>query len=153
MEKLIVPAIHLALLIGFIVYKVKTPFGEFMRSRHKTVSDGLNRSKNQAIEAQAKKAEVEAKLAKLDSEKLKIDTESKERQTLQSKAIQEGSQRLIAQMKKESEQNKKALESSLGAEVRKAMGTLILAQAEQKIRQGLNPETHKRVNDRFAGGL
>jgi hypothetical protein len=27
---------------------------------------------------------------------------------------------------------------------------LVIAQAEQKIRQGLNPETHRKINERFA---
>lgn len=153
MDKLILPAIHLAVLVGFIIYMVKTPFGEFIRSRHKEVSEGLNKSKTQAIEAEAKKKEVEAKLSSLDLEKQKILAEWKEREAAQLKAIQESSQRILAQMKHEAEQNKKALEEFYKSEALKSVGVLVLSMAEEKIRQGLNPESHHKINDRFAGEL
>jgi F0F1-type ATP synthase membrane subunit b/b' len=150
MDKLIFPAIHLALLIGIIVYMVKTPFGEFLRGRHKEISDGLNRTKIQALEAETKKKEVEAKLLNLDLEKQKISAEWKEREAAQIKALHDSSQRIIAQMRVESEQNKKALELFYRSEAMKSVANLVIAQAEQKIRQGLNPETHRKINERFA---
>lgn len=153
MEKLILPAIHLALLVGFIIYMVKTPFGEFIRGRHKTISEGLSRSKNQAREAEAKKKEVEAKLSSLELEKQKINAEWKEREAAQFKIVQESSERIIAQMKREAEQNKKSLEEFYKAEAIKSVGALVMAQAESKIRQGLNTDSHRKINDRFASEL
>jgi F0F1-type ATP synthase membrane subunit b/b' len=149
MDKLILPAIHLAIVVGFIVYMVKTPFGNFIRTRHKEVFEGLNKSKIQALEAEAKKKEVEAKLSSLELEKQKIVAESKEREVAQIKAIQESSQRIIAQMKTEAEQNKQALEASFKAEALKSVATQVLIQAEAKIRQGLNSDSHRKINERF----
>ena len=153
MDKLILPAIHLAIVVGFIIYMVKTPFGNFIRTRHKDVFEGLNKSKIQARDAEAKKKEVEAKLSSLELEKQKIVAEAKEREAAQIKAIQESSQRILAQMKAEAEQNKKALEAQYQAEALKSVATQVLSQAEAKIRQGLNADTHRKLNDRFAAEI
>ena len=117
------------------------------------MSDSLNRSKNQAIEAEAKKKEVEAKMASLDLEKQKIAAEWKDRQATQSKMIAESSERVLAQMKREAEQNKISLEEFYKNEVLKSLSAAILAEAETKIRAGLNTDSHRSINDRFAKEL
>jgi|GEM_PF-2506101 len=153
MHKLIVPAIHLAILIGFLVYLTKAPFMEFIRNRHKDISEGLNKSKKQAADVDAKKREVEAKLAGLDQAKQQILAEWKEREVAQVKAIQEGTQRILAQMKSEAEKNKKVLEEFYHAEALKGVAARVLALAEESIRQGLNAETHRKLNERFTGEI
>ena len=153
MEKLILPAIHLVALLGFIIYKVKTPFTQFMKDRYQEVYEGLNRSKIQAAEAEAKKKDVESKLATLGVTKTKIANEWADRQAQQIKSIQENAQKVIAQMGKEAEQNKTAFEASLKQVVLKNFTKTVLVQAEIKIKQSLNSDTQKGLNDRFAQEL
>ena len=153
MEKLLLPAIHLVALLGFIVYKVKSPFVQFMKDRYQEVYDGLNRSKIQAAEVDAKKKEIETKLASLDSTRQKIAGEWSARQAEQTRSIQDSTQRVISQMNKEAEQNKKAFENGLQQVVLKNFSKTVLTQAETKIKQGLTPEALKGLNDRFAQEL
>ena len=110
MDKLILPVIHLSVLLGFIIYKAKAPFVEFMKKRHQDVSDGLNQAKIQAAQVDTKKREVEAKFASLQKEKEVIFSDWKERQEAQIKAVKESSVKLLSQMKVESAQNTKSLE-------------------------------------------
>jgi F0F1-type ATP synthase membrane subunit b/b' len=145
MEKLIWPAINLFGLVGFILYKTRTPFLEFVSGRRAEIFDGLNRSRAQAQETARRRKEVEAKLAGLDAEKAAIFAEWKEKELLQTQAIRESSVRVVAQMKREAEQSKMALEGQTRIAIERGFRKAVLAQAEQKIIQQLNPEVHSRI--------
>jgi len=149
MEKLILPAIHLSVLLGFIIYKTKGPFMSFVRTRHQDVNEGLNRSKIQAAQAESKKKEVESKFASLQAEKEKIFSEWKEREQAQLASIKDNSQKLLSMMKSESEQNKKALEETIRAQIMKKFAEQIVVQAEEKIKKGLTAESQAKMNEQF----
>jgi len=149
MDKLILPVIHLSILVGFLVYKMKGPFVAYMKTRHGEVSDGLNRAKIQVAQADSKKKEVEAKFANLQKEKDLIFADWRERQEAQSKAIKESTPKVLAQMKIESEQNKKSLEEQIRGQVMKSIADQILARVEDKVKAGLTTESHKAINEQF----
>lgn len=153
MDKLILPAFHLLALLSFITYKTKTPFVQFMQKRFRDVSEGLNRSKTQMLEAESKRQEIEAKLSTLEAEKAKIKNEWAGRQAQQKELIEESSRRVIFQMRDELEQNKKALEISYRTTILKNFSRTILVQAENKIKQGLNVEVHHALNEAFAKNM
>lgn len=149
MEKLLLPAIHLFGLVAFIVYKTKGTFISYMKNRHLEVSEGLNKSKLQAAQADAKRKEVEAKFAGLQKEKDFIFSEWKEREAAQIKALKEASPKILALMSKESEQNKSSLEEQVKAQIMKKIADQIVIKVEENVKAGLNPQTHQGINDRF----
>jgi F-type H+-transporting ATPase subunit b len=149
MEKLILPAVHLFGLVAFIIYKTKGSFVQFMETRHTEMSDGLNKAKIQAASAAAKKKEIEAKFAGLENEKNLIIAEWKEKEAAQLKAIRESSAKLIAQMTIEAEQNKKSLEQQIRNQVMKKYAEQIIVQVEDKVKKGLNEQTHKGMVEQF----
>ena len=153
MEKLIWPAINLFGLLGFLFYKMKNPFLDFVRGRRVEIFEGLNRSKAQAEAAQARRKEVERKLATLDQEKSLILVEWKEKEAAQTKAILESSARIMAQIKTEAEQNKKTLVEQVRFSVERNFRRTVIAQAEQKIAQSLNPEMHAKMASWLAARL
>jgi F0F1-type ATP synthase membrane subunit b/b' len=120
-----------------------------MKQRHSDVFDGLSRSKLQAQSVAARKKDVEARLANLDAEKIQIADEWKLRAIEHGKSIQEGSVRVVAQMRSEAAQNKKALEVSLQGDILRTFRKNVLTQAESKIKQALNADVHTRVNQNF----
>ena len=117
--------------------------------RHQDVFEGLNKSKTQAAAAEARQKEAEIKLVGLDREKRLIDTEWNDRRNEQEKALADSSKRIIAQMKSEAEQNKKALEISLQADMLKNFRRNVVAQAETKIKGSLNAAVHAQINQKF----
>jgi F0F1-type ATP synthase membrane subunit b/b' len=145
MEKLIWPAINLFGLVGFILYKTRAPFLQFVSGRRTEIFEGLNRSRAQAQEIARRRKEAEAKLAGLDAERSAIFAEWKDKESKQAHAIRESSVRVVAQMKKEAEQSKKTLEAQTRIAIERGFRKAVLAQAEQKITQQLNPEVHKRI--------
>lgn len=149
MEKLILPAIHLFGLVAFIVYKTKGSFVEFMKNRHEEMSEGLNKAKTQAATVHARKKEIEAKLATLESEKNAIFAEWKAKEAAQLKAIQESTQKTIAQMSVEAEQNKKSLEQQIKNQIMKKVVGQVIAQVEEKVKKGLSDQSHRAMIDQF----
>lgn len=149
MEKLLLPAIHLFGLVAFLVYKTKGSFINFMKTRHIEVSDGLNKSKLQAAQADAKRREVEAKFAGLQKEKDQIFADWKEREAAQVKAIKDASPKILSQMSAEAEQNKKSLEAQVKAQIMKKMAEQIVNRVEENVKAGLNSQSHQALNDKF----
>ena len=149
MEKLLLPAIHLFGLVAFIVYKTKGSFVSFMKTRHLEVSDGLNKSKLQAAQADAKRKEVEAKFAGLQKEKEIIFSEWKEREAAQVKTIKESSPKILAQMSSESEMNKKSLEAQVKTQIMKKIAEQIVNRVEENVKSGLNSQVHQGLNEKF----
>jgi F0F1-type ATP synthase membrane subunit b/b' len=153
MLKLILPAIHLFGLVGFILYKVRGPFFEFMRVRQRDISEGLNRSRKQAQEAAERKREIESKLGALDREKETIAREWKEKLAQQGRALEESSVRIIEQMKREADQNRVALEAVVRKETVAAFRKAVLARAQEKIETALDADVHARLHAKFAQDL
>jgi F0F1-type ATP synthase membrane subunit b/b' len=149
MMKLILPAIHLFGLVAFILYKVKTPFFRFLNDRQKEISDGLGRAKTQAESAARRKIEIEARLATLDREKALIAGEWKEKLARQTSALQDSSARVIAQMKREAEQNRKALEAAMGQDELLAFRRAVMKRASEKIESALDAGAHLRLREKF----
>ncbi len=149
MEKLLLPAIHLFGLVAFIIYKTKGSFIEFMKTRHNEVSDGLNKSKLQAAQADARRKEVEAKFAGLEKEKESIFSEWKERESSQVKSIKEASPKILAQMSSESEMNKKSLEAQVKAQIMKKIADHIVTRVEENVKAGMNVQVHQGLNEKF----
>lgn len=149
MLKLILPAIHLFGLVGFILYKTKSPFFQFMKDRQREISEGLNRSKTQANAAADRKKEIEAKLATLENEKALIAKEWEEKRIKQVQALQESSARVVAQTKREAEQNRIALEAGVAAEALAEFKRAVLGRAMEKIQKSLTPEVQARLQKQF----
>jgi F0F1-type ATP synthase membrane subunit b/b' len=149
MLKLILPAIHLFGLVGFILYKTRSPFFRFMKDRQREISDGLNRSKTQASAAAERKKEIEAKLATLESEKVLIAKEWEEKRLKQVQVIQESAARVIAQTRREAEQNRVALEASVASEALVGFRRAVLVRAMEKIRGSLSAEVQARLQKQF----
>ncbi len=153
MDKLLLPAIHLFALLGFLFYKVKGPFIDFVRGRRTQIFDGLNKSKTQVQDAARRRAEIERKLSLLDSMKTQILAEWAEKAQAQTKAIKEGSVRVTVQMRSEAETNKKALIESTKKAIEAGFRKTVVSQAEEKILRALNPELHAKINSSLASKI
>ncbi|MBU6152716.1 MAG: hypothetical protein KGP28_00310 [Bdellovibrionales bacterium] len=153
MEKLFWPAINLFGLLGFLAYKTKAPFFDFVSGRRKEIFVGLNKSKAQFEEAERRRAEAESKLELLGVETRQIESEWSQKSVLQAETIRQSSARVIAQMKIEAEQNRLALIEQIRGSIRTTFRKAILSSAEQKILQALTPEDHVKINARIVGQI
>jgi F0F1-type ATP synthase membrane subunit b/b' len=153
MKTLILPFIHFAALVAFIVYKTKSPFKQFIQTRHTDVVTGLNKSKTQAAEAAQRKAEIEKRFMGLDAERAQIITEWKEREVQQIRGIRESTERTITQLKADAELNKKSLVETFQKETARNIGILVISKAEEKMKASMNSELHQKMNAKVVQGL
>lgn len=149
MSSLILPAIHLGVLLGFIFYKVRSPFGQYLKERYESTVNALESSKKQAALLDSKKKEVELRFAQLESEKKKVFESWKAQEEGQVKAIRESSVRVLEQMKKDAEMSRAGLETAVRAEAIKTLAEHTIVLAEEKIKQKLNADVQKRLQDKF----
>jgi F-type H+-transporting ATPase subunit b len=145
-EKLIWPAINLFGLLGFIFYKTKGPFLDFVSLRRSEIFEGLNRSRIQAEEAARRRKEIETKLSSLEKERSAILDEWREKGVARSNALRERSKTLVVQMRAEAEQNKRALINATRLSIAASYRKSVLQQVEQKLQQALNAERHHKLN-------
>ena len=68
MEALISPAINVGMLIGILVYYLRSPLKEFVKSRHVLVANELKQVRQQAAEAHKQYEEFGAKLKTVSEE-------------------------------------------------------------------------------------
>ena len=151
MEKLFWPALNLFGLLGFLAYKAKGPFFNFVHLRRSEIFEGLNKSKSQLQEASKRKAEVESRISGLDAETREITSEWERKSASQTETLRQGSLRVIEQMRIEAEQNKAALVEQTRDSIRGSFKKALLQAAEQKILQSLNSSVHAKMNERLAG--
>lgn len=150
MTSLIFPALNLAILLGLLIYFLRSPLGKYVTTRREEIVAGLSRSKIQVLEAEAKRKEIEARFATLDSDKSVIFKEWKEREILQVKAIQESSERILAQMKKEADSNKIALEDFMNKDALNSAALYTIELTKKKMNERLNADSHRKINERFS---
>lgn len=153
MDTLILPALNLGVLLAFLIYKLKSPLGQYVTSRHKEVIDGLDRTRKSVADAKLRRAEIEAKLARLDDEKKSIFNEWKEREAMQSAALKESSSRVLQQMMSDVANNKIAMVETMKIDLLKSTGALTVKMIEEKVKQKLNADTHQKINQALSKEL
>jgi F0F1-type ATP synthase membrane subunit b/b' len=149
METLLLPALNLAVLLGFLFYKLKSPLGQFLVDRHKETVDGLDRTRKQVADAELRRAEIEKRLSQLSSDVATIQREWKEREVMQIKSIRDGSVRVKTQMKTEVETNKLALQETMRSDLINHAGKWVVDAVQEKIKNKLNSDRHQKLNQKM----
>ena len=153
MNTLLFPAIHFVALIGFLTYKLSPSFSEFIRSRHLLIAEGLSKSEAQAKLALERQKEVEQKISRMGEQKNSVVAEWKKREAEQIAMIRESSQKVLQQMKIDSERNQNHLLEQLRGETIKSIGRLIMNRAMEKISLNMTSEKRQKLNQEFIGQI
>ncbi len=149
MNQLFFPALHFAALIAFLTYKMSPAFGDFIRSRHLIITEGLSKSEAQAKLAQDRRKEVELKVSRLGAQKEELVNEWKKREVEQIALVRESSKKVLGQMKLDAERNQKSLEEQFRGDTLKSVGRMILARAVDKITKSMSVEKNQKLNEDF----
>lgn len=154
MSSLLLPLLHVSILFGFLYFMMRTPFVQYMAERYREVADGLNQSKIQVADAEAKRKEIEKKLSSLGQSRDLIFQEWREREQLQLQAIKDGSKRALSQLEKDATSNRSALAEQAKKSLVSEIGLVVLKMAQNKISEklsgGAGAEAHQKINDRFS---
>ncbi len=68
LSSLLYPAINFAILVGILVYLLKTPTVSFVRGRHTSLKEELDQTQAKLVGAQRQYAEYSSRLSSMDAE-------------------------------------------------------------------------------------
>jgi ATP synthase F0 subunit b len=136
---------NLFLFVGVIVYLLRRPLGEAMRTRREGIRRDLMRAQEERNAALAKLEEVGARLSRLDAEVTSVRTQAQkegeeERERIE-RATAEDVQKLREQARREIESASKVARQ----ELRRYAAEQSVMLAEQMIRHDLRPEDDARL--------
>jgi F0F1-type ATP synthase membrane subunit b/b' len=118
---LIAPAVNVAILVGFLVWKLKTPLRDYFNNMSENVANTLERASLKSKEAQMMLESEERKVASLGSELKSIDQQAENDvssfEKNVSKEIDEKSHKLKADASAKIQADKKAMMDKLNAEL------------------------------------
>jgi F-type H+-transporting ATPase subunit b len=136
---------NLFLFVGVMVYILRRPLGDALRTRRETIRRELVRAQEERNAAYAKLEEVEARLARLDAEVASVHEHAEreaveERERVRSSAEEEA-RKLREQAQREIESAGKAARQ----ELRKYAAEQSVRLAEEMIRRDIRPDDDARL--------
>lgn len=150
LSALIVPAINLAILVAFLVMKVKQPLRAHVKSRHENLRDQLLAVRDKLTKAQERYDEFTAKLKTVEGE----ITALREQAKLDAKASQE---RIVTEAKKisvsivtEAKSAAGNLYADLKGQLLGELGGRVIERAETLLKERLTGDDRIRIRQEFS---
>jgi len=141
--------INFGILVGFLGFKLKKPFRDFVANRHQSIRDQLGTVRDQIALSQKQSAEISNKLKNFENEVSSIRAQL----TAESNALRE---KIVANAKQQAlniVQDSKAASNSVIGEFQsglvKEYGLRVIELAEKKIRAQLKQEHQHSIRRAF----
>ncbi|HEV7860401.1 MAG TPA: ATP synthase F0 subunit B [Pyrinomonadaceae bacterium] len=137
--------INLFLFVGVLVYILRRPLGDALRTRRETIRRELMRAQEERNAALAKLEEVEARLARLDAEVASVrehaEKEAVEERERVKRSTEDDARKLREQAQREIESAGKAARQ----ELREYAAEQSVRLAEEMIRRDIRPDDDARL--------
>jgi F0F1-type ATP synthase membrane subunit b/b' len=148
---LIAPAANVALLVGFLVWKLKAPLNDYFNKRAEDVSNTLERASLKSKEAQMMLENEKRKISNLPQE-IKLITQQAENDVISfeknlAKETEDKTHKLKTDANSKIQADKKALLDALN----KQLLDLVIAQAKLSIKS--NKDHQKQASNKLLKGL
>ncbi len=147
---LVARLINFAILAGTLVYFLRTPFANYLKSRGDQIRRDLVDAQELRRTAEAQLAALDARLARLPGE-----LEALRRQGAEEIAAEEARIRAAAETERDRllDQARREIDVQVRIatqELRREAAELAVGVASERIKKSLTPETHLRLIDRYA---
>ena len=153
MHTLIAPAINFFILIGLLVYFLRQPLADFVRSRHETTRDELSRVADQLKSAQEKYDEFTAKLKAMQAEiGILREQARQDGEAIRLKLVADG-RRVSATVVADAKEAAVALQEEVRLDLRRELALRVVSRAETMIRSRLTSEDRVRIRGDFVHDL
>ncbi|HEY0078205.1 MAG TPA: hypothetical protein VGB73_06135 [Pyrinomonadaceae bacterium] len=137
--------VNLFLFVGLMVYLLRRPVSEALRTRRENIRRDLMRAQEERNAALAKLEEVEARLALLDAEvesvRAQAQREAEEERARIERSTEEDARKLLEQAQREIESASKVARLDL----RRYAAEQSVQMAEEMIRRNMRPEDDSRL--------
>jgi F-type H+-transporting ATPase subunit b len=150
MSELIYPFINLIILVTVMVVYLREPLRTFVRTRHETLRDELQRVRNLLSGAQTKHDEFSSKLKAMEAEIQSLRDQARQDAAASKSKIVAEAQRLSATIVSDARVSAQGLFSRLRQELFADVGAKVLDRAETLLRERLTGDDRARIRNEFS---
>ncbi len=150
MSTLVLPFLNLALLLGFLGWKLKGPAKEFISGRHVTLRDELQNVRKKLADAKFKLEEAGARLKAVEAEKSQLREELRAQAKQSRTRIVTEAQRLAQQIVSDAHASAQSLAADFKGSLVEEMGQKILDRAEVFLRERVTRDDRMRIRQEFS---
>jgi F0F1-type ATP synthase membrane subunit b/b' len=153
MGTLVAPLANLAVLLGFLFYKLKGPFRAYVAGRHDNVGAELKRVRELLRQAQERHEEFSAKLKAIEVETSALREQARQDAQSAKLRILSEAQRLSGAIISDARGNAEGLFADLRQKLFAETGGRILDRAEKFVRERLTGDDRARIRQELSHQL
>jgi F-type H+-transporting ATPase subunit b len=150
MGEIVFPFINLAILITILVVYLREPLRSFVRGRHETLRDELQRVRELLSQAQSKYEEFTGKLKAMEAEIITLRTQARQDAAASQSKIVAEAQKLSAVIISDARTSAQGLYGQLKNELFAEIGSKVLDRAETLLRERLTGDDRARIRHEFS---
>lgn len=150
MSSLFAPFVNFAILVGFLVYKLRQPVKDYVAGRHQTIREEISTVQEQLKTSQEKFDEFSAKLKAIDAELASLKEQGKQDAlAIQQRLIADG-QRIASLIISDSRTAAGHLYHELRGQLYSDLSHHVLERAEKLLRDRLTGDDRARIRQEFS---
>jgi F-type H+-transporting ATPase subunit b len=150
METLIAPAFNFIALVAILAYYLRAPMRGFVRTRHDTLREELERVGGQLKTARTRYDEFLAKIASMNSEIASLREQARQDAEAMKKRVLADGQRMSQLIVADARTAAEAMFTDFRAQLRTEMGEKVLDRAEAILRARLTGDDRVRIAREFS---
>lgn len=145
--------INFLILFGWLGWKLRKPLLNFLESRRQEIEEGLARAAIARSEAQSKLAEVESRLAGMNEDIRLLKAQALQQAEEERVRILEGARVEAHKVLEMASLEIEGIRKAAWLELKGHVAELAVQLAEQRLKNAIGPEEHKKIVGRFVEGL
>jgi F-type H+-transporting ATPase subunit b len=150
MSELIFPAINLAILVTIMVVKLRDPLRGFVRTRHETLRDELQRVRDLLKQSQTRYDEFTGKLRALEAEIVTLREQARQDAAQTKSTVLAEAQRLSAAIVTDARAAAQGMHAQFRHELLSEMGVRVIDRAEAMLKERLTGDDRARIRHEFS---
>lgn len=150
MESLVASCVNLAILIGFLVVKLRVPMRDFVSNRHHSIAKEVEAVQVLLANAQRQYDEFTAKLKAIDGEIVTLREQMKKDAAEMNQRVVSEAQRLSAVLLSDAKATSDGLFSELKGQLYRDLSAHVLTRAEEVLQERLTGDDRVRIRQEFS---
>jgi F-type H+-transporting ATPase subunit b len=150
METLIAPTVNLGILIGILVFYLREPLKQFVRTRHDVLRENLEKVATELQGARERHEEFSARISNLQAEVSAMHVQARQDAESMKQKILSEARRLSEVIVMDAKGAAQGLFSEFRAQLRTELGERVLGRAEQLLRERLTGDDRARIRQEFS---
>jgi F0F1-type ATP synthase membrane subunit b/b' len=147
---LIAPAVNLAILVAFLVVKVKQPLRDHVKARHTNLKEQLLSVQDMLSKSQERYDEFSAKLKAMDAEVSALRDQAKQDAKAAKEKIAVEAKKISASIATEAKSAAGNLYTDLKGQLLSELGNRVLERAETMLKERLTGDDRIRIRQEFS---